>query len=35
MSSELIVILLQLLRKALDNSNQLELSKGDDWTSVL
>ncbi len=35
MSSESIVILLQLLRKALDNSYQVELPKGADCTSVL
>ena len=28
-------MLLQLLRKALDNSNQVELPKGTDWASVL
>ena len=28
-------LLLQLLRKALDNSNQVELPKGTDWASVL
>ena len=28
-------ILLQLLRKALDNSNQVELPKGADWMGVL
>ena len=35
MSSESIVILLQLLRKALDNSRQVELPKDTDWTSAL
>lgn len=35
MSSESIVILLQLLRKALDNSYQLELPKDADWVSFL
>ena len=35
MHSENRRILLQLLRKALDNSYQVELSKGADWTSVL
>lgn len=35
MSSESIAVLLQLLRKALDNSFQLELPKDADWASVL
>ena len=35
MHSENRRILLQLLRKALDNSYQVELPKGADWTSVL
>lgn len=35
MSSESIVILLQLLRKAVDNSYQMELPKCADWVNVL
>ena len=35
MGSDSIVLFLQLLRKALDNSYQMELPKGADWTSVL
>lgn len=35
MNSRSIVVLLRLLRKAIDNSYQMELSKGADWASVI